>query len=269
MEETPPHFIERDGLRLAAHVSATGPRPLVLQHGLCGDARQPAELLEGIAGITHFVLECRGHGASKAGDPASFAIDTFADDLAAMMDEAGLKAATVGGVSMGAAIALRLAVLRPDLVSALILIRPAWVTGKAPANMAPNALVGRMIRVDETPETFLATPTAQDLARHAPDNLTSLLGFFSRQPLDVTGELLVRISEDGPGVDDEALAALTVPVCILACDEDFIHPLAHARALAALIPTARLTIVPPKGRDRPGHLAAIQRRISEFLAETA
>lgn len=269
MAEPVRQIIERDGLKLTAHVTTNGSRPLVLQHGLCGDAGQPIELLDGVQGVTHFVLECRGHGASEAGDPENFSIRTFAGDVAAMMDEAGLKAAAIGGVSMGAAIALRLAVIRPDLVSALILIRPAWVTQSAPVNMAPNALAGQMILEGKGRGAFLASPTAMALASEAPDNLASLAGFFLRQPLAVTGELLVRISADGPGVSEAQLAALGVPVCILASEEDVIHPFAHAQTLAALIPSARLTLVPSKGRDKPGHLDAIRSRIADFLVETA
>ena len=45
----------------------------------------------------------------------------------------------VGGISMGAAIALRIAALRPDLVSALVLARPAWLDANGPENIQPVA----------------------------------------------------------------------------------------------------------------------------------
>ena len=46
---------------------------------------------------------------------------------------------------MGAAIALRLAVKQPELVRALVLARPAWVTEPAPPNMQAYAEVGELL----------------------------------------------------------------------------------------------------------------------------
>ena len=48
---------------------------------------------------------------------------------------------------------------------------------------------------------------------------------------------------------------------------DAIHPLAHAQALAGLIPGARLVTLPPKGRDKPAHLAALAAAMTDFLKE--
>ena len=251
--------------RLHAHLSGQGPL-VVLQHGLCGDASQPLEVMP--PGYTHACLNCRGHGDSPApstrtGDLNALTIAHFTDDLAQMIDMLPAKPVAVGGISMGAAMALRLAVTRPDLVAALILSRPAWVTGRAPANMAPNALAGQMLAQGVT--AFNATDTARHLALTAPDNLTTLRRFFTREPLPMTAALLTRISADGPGVTEHDLAALTIPTLILGTPDDAIHPIAHARTLAALIPGAQLHELPPKGRDKPAHIAACQDAISTFL----
>jgi pimeloyl-ACP methyl ester carboxylesterase len=258
-------WIEREGLRLAVHgADADGPL-LVFQHGLCGDARQTAEALGGV-GRSWRTLECRGHGASDMGPPSMAA---FADDVAAMV-EALDRPVALGGISMGAAIACRLAVTRPDLVRALVLVRPAWVTEPAPPNMAPNAEVGSLLArvpADEARQAFTAGTTARRLAVASPDNLASLVGFFSRAPQADTSRLLTAISADGPGITSDDLRALRVPALVLGTTEDAIHPLAHAEALAALIPGARLVRLPPKGRDRSAHFAALAAAISQFLNE--
>jgi pimeloyl-ACP methyl ester carboxylesterase len=75
---------------------------------------------------------------------------------------------------MGAAIASRLAVIRPDLVRALVLVRPAWVANDAPAKMVPNAEVGALLAqrpADTARAIFAQSATARRLAREAPDNL--------------------------------------------------------------------------------------------------
>ena len=241
-----------------------GNGPVVLfQHGLCGDAAQPAEVFPTGHGFSHAVLNCRGHGASPLGHPENLSIASFTDDLATLASR--LKPVAVGGISLGAAMALRLAVTRPDLVPALILSRPAWVTDAAPPNIAPNAEVGALIAAHAELATFDASPTARALATTSPDNLASLRGFFARQPLPETAALLTRIAADGPGVTPDQLKSLTIPTLILGSDADHIHPMALAETLARLIPHATLVKLPPKGRDRAAHIAACQAAILHFL----
>jgi pimeloyl-ACP methyl ester carboxylesterase len=167
---------------------------------------------------------------------------------------------------MGAAIALRLAVTRPELLRGLILIRPAWVTDDAPPNMDPNATVGRLIAEGADRAAFEATPMAQHLARTAPDNLASLRGFFDRQPLAQTAALLQAIAADGPGVSAADIGALDLPVLVCGTGRDHIHPLEYAGRLAALT-GARLVELPPKATDKPAHLAALHAALTDFLKE--
>ncbi len=256
-------WLVRDGLRLALHDAGGAGMPVVLQHGLCGDARQTAEAMPQDARFRRLTLECRGHGGSEFGDDISIA--RFADDVAAMIETLP-GPVVVGGISMGAAIALRLAVVRPDLVRALILIRPAWVTEVAPDNMAPNALVGRMIAAGQGVSAFAETDMADHLARTAPDNLASLLGFFDRHPLSQTAALLQAISADGPGVTPAQVGAISVPTLVCATDRDYVHPRAHAGRLAALI-GARLVELPPKSSDKQRHFAALHAAMTAFLEE--
>ena len=259
------HLIRCDGLDLAGYVQpGTGPL-VVFQHGLCGDATQPAEISPSDQGFRHAVLECRGHGQSAAGCEDRLSIATFTNDVAAMIATLDTPPVAVGGISMGAAIALRLAVQRPDLVRALILARPAWITENAPANMHPIAVVGQMLVAGQSVSDFDQSAVAHALAIQAPDNLQSLRRFFDRQPRATTAALLQRIAADGPGVTAADLAALTLPVLILGTADDAIHPIADAQRLAALIPDARFIEVPPKGKNRAAHVAAMQDAIANFL----
>jgi len=253
-------------LRLALHDDGGPGLPVVLQHGLCGDARQTSEAFPPDPAFRRLTLECPGHGDSPLAGEVSIA--AFAGHVAALIETLGQPVA-LGGISMGAAIALRLAVQRPELVRALILIRPAWVTEDAPPNMAPNAEVGRLIATlpaSEARSRFTDSPLAARLARAAPDNLASLIGFFDREPLAETATLLQRISADGPGVTPAELARITVPTLICATDRDLIHPPAHAGRLAALIPS-RLVDLPPKACDKPRHIAALHAALATFLKE--
>jgi non-heme chloroperoxidase len=95
-------FVEaKDGVQLHVKDSGTG-RPVVLVHGwpLTGDMfeYQSLALLE--AGYRVIAYDRRGFGQS--GHPATgYDYDTFADDLAAVLDKLDVQGATLVGFSMG------------------------------------------------------------------------------------------------------------------------------------------------------------------------
>jgi len=81
----------------------------------------------------------------RAGDPGLFSIRTFAADIVAFIEAHRLDPIIVGGISMGAASTLHIAVHWPELVRGLILVRPAWIAASTPANNGPNREVGRLL----------------------------------------------------------------------------------------------------------------------------
>ena len=203
----------------------------VFQHGLCSDAGQTAEVFPAEAGFRCITVECRGHGKSESGAPGYFSIETFAGDIVTIIEKQMLAPVVMAGISMGAAIALRIAVKRPDLIRALVLARPAWIAEAAPANMRLYAEVGDLLS-RHSPEharaRFERSQTAARLAREAPDNLASLIGFFSRHPHDMTAELLKRIAADGPGVTRDEIARLRLRTLVIGTIKDEAHPMSHA-----------------------------------------
>jgi len=257
--------IEREGLSLASYDSGGDGLPVVFQHGLCGDIGQVAEAFPDNRDFRLVGLECRGHGASPAGQDVSIAM--FANDVVALIETVG-SPVVLGGISMGAAISSRIAVKRPDLVCGLVLARPAWVAQAGPANIQPNAEVGALLAKlspAEARAAFMASETHAMLAREAPDNLKSLMGFFDREPTDVTAQLLTRISADGPGISEDELGGLDVPTIVLATKQDVIHPMAHAERLAALIQGAKLVEITPKGIDKSAYISEFHAALNAFL----
>ena len=258
---------ERGRLNLALYEQPGSGMPVVFQHGLCGSARQTAEVFPDDPALRLVTLECRGHGASPLGPLERVSIGQFADDVAAVIERLGAPA-ILGGISMGAAIALRLAVRRPELVRALALVRPAWALQDAPTNMLPNAEVGDLLLADDPPQArrrFEASATAQRLARTSPDNLKSLLGFFDRAPQSDTAQLLVRIAADGPDVTRKEVAAIRVPTLVVGCLADEIHPWAVAAKLAEAISAAELVQVTGKSIDRDAYVAEMHAVLRAFF----
>ncbi len=259
------HSIERGRAVLAGFDGGDG-SPLVFQHGLGGDEAQVAEAL---AELDHrrLTLECRAHGKSEAGDPDQFAISTFAEDVLAFATARGLDRFAMGGISMGAAISLRLAVKYPQRISALILARPAWLWGPAPDNMQPIAEAAEYIG-DGRLNEFLATPTAEMLKVHGPDNLATLMRFFERSNPRQLATLLKSIAADGPDISQAEVRAIQLPTLILATELDWIHPLSHATTLAEMLPNAKLVELTPKSVDKQKHLSEFNAAVQKFLTQT-
>ena len=116
-------FAERRGLRARYLVAGEG-EPLVLVHGLGGSAANwlaLAPLL--LPGRRVLVPELPGHGGSEA-LPGGASLNAFADSVASLLD----GPSAVVGHSLGGAIALRLAIRRPELVRALVLAGAAGIS---------------------------------------------------------------------------------------------------------------------------------------------
>jgi pimeloyl-ACP methyl ester carboxylesterase len=261
-------YLTSDDTSLAVYDSGNGPS-ILFQHGLGGDEAQVAQTFPDASGFRRITVECRGHGASSLGSTRPFSIRMFAEDALAAADDRGIDRLMVGGISMGAAIALHLAHHHAERVAALILVRPAWTFAAAPANMAPVRALAALIQAHPLPEAkrlFLASEIAADFKANAPDNLASLLGYFDRPDVVPFASVLADIAADGPGVSEVAAANLAIPTLVLGNRQDAIHPLSFARTVAETIPGATFVEVAAKAADKDRHFAETQDAISQFLA---
>ncbi len=233
---------------------------VVFQHGLGADQAQCAEAFPRHPGLRRITLSC------PARNVRPFTIAGFAADVLAACDARGVHRFVAGGISMGAAIALHLAVRVPHRVLGLALVRPAWLWDAAPATMRPYAEVAAALRVHgrDGRAVFAASATAAHLASAAPDNLASLLGFFDRADPRAVADLLDDIAGDGPGVTPAEAGALRLPALVIGQARDEVHPLALARALADAIPGAGFAEVTAKGIDKARHLADLHARLGAF-----
>ena len=98
-------------------------RPLILLNGLAATAADWDPAFLTALGEHHDVvaLDHRGMGGHPD-DGADFAIEDLAADVAAAIEDRGLHAPIVVGWSMGGMVAQALALSRPDLVGALVLL---------------------------------------------------------------------------------------------------------------------------------------------------
>ncbi|NTJ67711.1 alpha/beta hydrolase [Agrobacterium rhizogenes] len=260
-------LFKRDDAELAVYEDGQG-LPVVFQHGLGGDEMQVAQNVPAAA-IHRLTLECRGHGASALGNARPFSIRMFAEDVLAATTAYGFDRFIVGGISMGAAIALHFAHHHPHRVVGLVLVRPAWTFEASPDNLAPIRMVAALIlsnQIEEAKRRFVSSEIGRRIASEAPDNFSSLLGYFDRPDAAAFASVLADIAADGPDVPQAAAAALAVPTLIIGNQHDAIHPLSRAQALANVIPGAGFVEVTAKAIDKNRHFAEVQDAIAHFLA---
>ena len=71
-------------------------------------------------------VDLLGHGRSdRPADPLLYSVTAFADQVVALLDHLGAERAVIGGTSLGANVALEVAVSAPDRVQGLLLEMPA------------------------------------------------------------------------------------------------------------------------------------------------
>jgi pimeloyl-ACP methyl ester carboxylesterase len=118
--------LELEDVRLRYFVGGEGP-PLVLVHGLGGAAANWIEVVRALAPrFRMLVPDLPGHARSSP-LVGAITLDTYADRLARLVEHEGLERAAFAGHSLGALVALRLAVARPKRVGALVLVGAAGI----------------------------------------------------------------------------------------------------------------------------------------------
>jgi pimeloyl-ACP methyl ester carboxylesterase len=259
-------FRTEDGCLLAYEDVGEG-MPVLWQHGLGADRSQPAEVFPTIPGIRRLTLECRGHGDSELGDTSRLSIATFAADAIALLDHLGIRLPIVGGISLGAALSMRLAALHSNRVAGLILARPAWVIGPS-ATMEPYLEIAALLRefgAREGALRFEASACLAAVAAVSPDNAASLKSFFSQPNPANTIALLSTIPSDSPGIDAEMIAGIQVPTLLIGTDQDFVHPFAYSERLQQILPHATLQRITSKSINKDQYKLDFREALGRFL----
>lgn len=261
----------RDGVsfRFRETGSARGV-PFLFQHGLGSDLTIPLGLYTPLPGFRLIGMDFRGHGETRPlGDVKRIDIADFADDLIALMDHLGLDRAVVGGLSMGAAVALSLGLRYPERVRGLALVRPAWIDRPHPQNARVFSHIAQHILkygAEEGRRKFLESVEYQSILNEDSELARSLEQEFTEPRAEECVARLERLPHDSPCQDREELRVITAPTLVIGQQHDPVHPWETSRILADLIANATLREVPARGHDLVGHVAQIQASIDAFLS---
>jgi pimeloyl-ACP methyl ester carboxylesterase len=263
---------DHDGIRFHYRDEGAG-LPFVFQHGLGGDADQPLSFFESDLRdnppFRTIALDCRAHGKTHPVGPVeSLTFSCLTDDVIVLMDRLQVAQAVVGGISMGAGIALNLALRYPERVRGLVLSRPAWLDRPSPENLSVLSTIAALIRECGAVggrERFLRTREYAMMMDASPDVAKSLLGQFDHSRAEETVAKLERIPQDAPCRDRSQWASISVPVLVLANRQDPVHPVEYGEKLAAAIPGAELQIITPKSVSIENHYSDVRKTIRDFI----
>jgi len=242
-------FSGKDGSRIYWKLDgADAAPPLVLLNSIGTDMDLWAGLLDSLT-QTYRVLriDTRGHGASDVGE-GDYTLAALAEDVFCAMDEAGIEAAAVAGVSLGGMIAMEMALAQPARVTGLALIctsatmdKTAWtdrvvkVRSEGMSGIV-DLVMGRFLSPDFTGEQLATAATIRrQLLTMAPAGYAGCAAAIR--------DMLIAAR----------LQAITCPALVVTGDRDTSTPFeGHGDYLLAHIPTARHVALPA------AHLAPLE-----------
>jgi pimeloyl-ACP methyl ester carboxylesterase len=232
-----PQF-KSDGLNLA-YVDEGEGEPILLIHGFASNIavnwRETSWIETLVAdGRRVIALDNRGHGRSdKLYEPERYGAPAMAEDAYRLLDHLGIERADVLGYSMGARIAVFLALRHPDRMRSVVI-----------AGMGIN-LVRGMVASGPLAKA-LEVPSIADVTN---DTARSFRAFAEKTGSDLKA-LAACMRGPREKIDAERLAGIQVPTLVAVGSEDVIA--GSGAELAALIPGARLLTI--EGRD---HMKAV------------
>jgi pimeloyl-ACP methyl ester carboxylesterase len=235
-----------DGLTIAYQRAGRGPS-LVLLHGFLFDSRAWRPQLEGLTDDFD-VIAWDAPGAGRSSDPPDrFALQDWAECLAKFLVVAGARRpAHILGLSWGGLVAQEFYRRHPRFVRSLVLADTyAGWRGSLPAEVADERLTGC--------EADSLLPAREVIARYLP-------GMHSAAADDAVCEELAALMADfhpagfrlmaaslAAADTRELLRAVRVPSLLLWGEADARSPLQAGREMEALMPHARLVVIPSAG----------------------
>jgi pimeloyl-ACP methyl ester carboxylesterase len=231
--------VQVSGHQLAYDEYGAGDRVVVLLHGLLMRRGMHGPLAAELArqGYRVICLDMLGHGDSdRPADRRLHSIELYGRHVVAALDELGVDRAVVGGTSLGANIALEVAVQSPMRVRGLVLDMPVledsqtfWAFVIAP--MLTMFTLGRPV-----------LRALGSLARRVPRgqyHLDIILDWLRPDPGPSRHVLLGLVyGRKAPPAPDRR--SIVAPALVIAHRRDYSHAIADAYDLVDELPNARL-----------------------------
>ncbi len=256
-----------------------GGAPVVLLHGFGTSSFVWRNLAPEIAlaNRTAFSMDLFGYGESDRPFDADFGIASQAELVDRALTALRLPKATVVGLDLGGAVALRLASTRPERVERLFLVNPIALDEIPAGDITTLQRNTARFAFRVSKGILGAAPILGELLRrsvadpeHMPDKLVAryLAPYVGEEGLNHL--LLLARSVDDEDMQDVELSAITQPTQILWGDQDpWVTP-KFADRLSESMPGSRLVHLPGVGRlvpeEAPDTMASM---LLEFIGAAA
>lgn len=254
---------------------------ILLLHGLGGDRRQPLSLVSPVlpAGVRIAAPDIRAHGTStEIGEPQEFAFERLTAELVETVRAEGLdrEPLTIVGVSMGAALGLRLALEAATSgaveLRRLVFLRPAFSDVPLPPNLAAFPVMGELLHrhpADRAEALFRQTGPYARLAAASPLGATAAIDQFRKPDARARAVRLVEIPRNRAFASARELAPLVrlgVPTAVIAAQGDPVHPLSVAGLWHSSLAGSTMTVLPARDDGLATYTAASRAAVAAALA---
>jgi pimeloyl-ACP methyl ester carboxylesterase len=260
-----------DDLQLRYDVYGTGP-DLLFMHGLAADRQQAERCIDALHGFRVITVDMPGHGMSPLSARRSLAeqvgFHAYARAAAGLLRTLGVTTAFVGGISMGSGVALTLAIGSPELVSGLLLIRPAWVNSPARPHLDLLADIGHWIAdggIEVARQRLLSDRRFVDMCSDSPMCANGLIETIQRPHVTAAPMVLPALVDDQPYESKLDLEACVIPALVVSSADDPLHPRWVADRLETSLSDATAHIVPPRYLEPEDHERVVASVIQSFL----
>ncbi|MFC8454775.1 alpha/beta fold hydrolase [Kitasatospora sp. NPDC057223] len=264
--------------------------PALFVHGLGGSADNWTELMDALADVVDGeAVDLPGFGRSAPPPDGNLSLSGHVRAVIGYLEAAGRGPVHLFGNSLGGAVAVRLAALRPDLVRSLTLISPAlpelppqrtaWPTGLLAVPGLP-ALLGRLPSrgrsVEDAADGLLRLVYGDAAAVPAHRRADAVAEYRRRMGLPYAMQVLAgsargivsAYTERGEQSLWRQAGQVRVPVLLVYGLRDRLVSYRSARRACTAFADARLLVLPESGHvAMMEHTAPVARAVRELLAE--
>lgn len=246
-------FVNRPGARIHyVTYGAPGAPAVVLLQGLGLSSRfwfDVPDMLAEDEARPRRILAIDNRGTGKSGRPRPpWTLGTMADDVAAVVEDAGVGDAIVVGVSMGGMIAQHVALRHPSLVRGLVLLAttPGFLAGAPPAPASLYHLLSAPFARRSTQEKMARLLLPRSKWTRAAEILRDWPAAMREDPTSpatLAGHLFAASTH----FVAPRLSRIRCPALVVTGAEDRLIPKRNAEVLARGIPRAELELLSDTG----------------------
>lgn len=193
--------------------------------------------------------DCRGQGLSEKPEEPVYLPSDGADDLAALLDELGIKKTHIVGLSYGGAIAQHFAIKYPMKLSALVLVD----TFSYVEPLLKAVCEGWILAIEEGSSVLrfdVALPWVfgEEFIKEKPEIVQNIRKMSIENPSEplislIKGSLAQNTTKD--------LHRIKAPTLVIAGENDILVPKKYSKILCDNIPNARLAVIEGCGHVPP------------------